>query len=75
MMYNKAINEVTDYELDNAHCLLYESLFHNANGYVGVRSLPEEGYPKGYKSIKGQYINGFYDFTKMKQATVNRKLD
>jgi alpha,alpha-trehalose phosphorylase len=68
MKDNKAIYEVTDYNLDNAHCLLYESLFHNANGYIGVRSLPEEGYPPGYRCIKGQYINGVYDFKKMKQA-------
>ena len=68
MKDNKAIYEVTNFKLDNAHCLLYESLFHNANGYIGVRSLPEEGYPPGYRYIKGQYINGVYDFKKMKQA-------
>lgn len=28
----------------------------------------EEGYPEGQKTIRGSYINGFYDFMKMPQA-------
>jgi len=68
MKDNKAIYEVTDFKLDNASCLFYEALFHNANGYIGVRSLLEEGYPETYRYKRGQYINGFYDITKMKQA-------
>lgn len=54
--------------LENTELLLGETLFHNANGYIGVRGAFEEGYPKGYTSIRGQYINGFYDITDMKQA-------
>lgn len=38
-----------------------ETLFHVANGYVGVRGNFEEGYPEGHVSIRGTYINAFYD--------------
>ena len=47
--------------------LLNETLFHNANGYFGVRGNFEEGYPKDMPTIRGQYINGFYNFSEMKQ--------
>ena len=40
---------------------LEESLFHTANGYLGVRGCPEEGAPQGVPSIRGAYINAFYD--------------
>ncbi|MCL1862385.1 MAG: family 65 glycosyl hydrolase [Defluviitaleaceae bacterium] len=39
--------------------LLEETLYHVANGYIGVRGCFEEGH-KG-ESIRGCYINGFYD--------------
>ncbi|MDD5017260.1 MAG: family 65 glycosyl hydrolase, partial [Eubacteriales bacterium] len=68
MQKKHAIYELNDLKLDNYHLLLNETLFHNANGYIGIRSVFEEGYPKGYKSVRGQYINGFYDFSKIKQA-------
>lgn len=45
-----------------------ETLFHCANGYIGIRGCLEEGSPEGEKSIRGQYINGFYDIAPMKQA-------
>ena len=68
-MHNKhAVYEISDLKLDNYHLLLNETLFHNANGYIGVRSVFEEGYPQEYKSVRGQYINGFYDNTKVRQA-------
>ncbi len=54
--------------VDNESCLLYETIFHNANGYLGVRSCLEEGYPENYDSIRGTYLNGFYDITTMNQA-------
>jgi len=38
-----------------------ESLFMLGNGYLGVRGNFEEGYPEGYATIRGTYINGFYD--------------
>ena len=46
---------------DPAQNALEESLFHTANGYLGVRACPEEGAPKGVPSIRGTYINAFYD--------------
>lgn len=36
-----------------------ETLYHNANGYLGVRNAPEEGSAPG--SIRGTYLNGFYE--------------
>lgn len=47
--------------------LLNETLFHNANGYLGVRGNFEEG-SDGRNSIRGQYLNAFYDITEMPQA-------
>ncbi len=40
---------------------LEETLFHCANGYLGVRSNFEEGQPEGIRGIRGTYINAFYD--------------
>ena len=65
---NNSIYEVNDFELDNDALKLAETIFHNTNGYLGVRSNFEEGYPSNLTSIRGTYINGFYDFTEMKQA-------
>ncbi|MDR1900498.1 MAG: family 65 glycosyl hydrolase, partial [Treponema sp.] len=64
---NNMIYEVDASCLDGASLLLYETLFHNANGYLGVRSNFEEGYPEGFDTIRGTYINGFYDFNDIKQ--------
>lgn len=47
---------------------LNETLFHNANGYLGVRACLEEGTPEGWDTMRGTYINGFYDVIPMKQA-------
>lgn len=38
-----------------------ESIFHTANGYLGIRSCPEEGAGDDVFSVRGGYINGFYD--------------
>ena len=67
-MAKNSIYEINDIKLDNDNLLLNESLFHNANGYIGVRSAFEEGYPEEFTSIRGQYINGFYDYSPAKQA-------
>ncbi|MBE0600979.1 MAG: glycoside hydrolase family 65 protein [Firmicutes bacterium] len=40
---------------------LRETLFHVANGYLGVRACPEEGTPANTRSIRGAYLNAFYD--------------
>jgi len=39
---------------------LRETLFHTANGYLGLRACFEEGVPDGVRSVRGTYINGFY---------------
>jgi alpha,alpha-trehalose phosphorylase len=58
-----------DIRIDDPLSLLAdETVFHNANGYIGIRANFEEGYPDGMDTIRGSYINGFYDFTGMKQA-------
>ena len=57
-----------EFSLHPADLLVDETVFHNANGYIGVRSNFEEGYPAGYNSIRGTYVNGFYDFSYMGQA-------
>ncbi len=49
-------------------CGLNETLFHNANGYIGVRGCMEEGVPENWDTMRGMYINGFYDTIPMKQA-------
>lgn len=38
-----------------------ETLYHNANGYLGVRAAPEEGTAEGVDSIRGTYLNAFYE--------------
>ena len=60
-----------------------ETLFHCANGYLGVRGCLEEGPENGSVSIRGTYINGFsedeeicygerlYGFPQTKQVMVN----
>ncbi len=53
---------------DPARRALEESLFHIANGYVGVRGTLEEGAPEGMDTMRGSYINGFYEIVPMKQA-------
>lgn len=55
-------------EINEANLSLQETLFHNANGYIGVRGTLEEGCPKEFDTMRGMYINGFYDIAPMKQA-------
>lgn len=65
---SKWIYQTNGFSPDEESCVLHETVFHNGNGYIGVRSNFEEGYPEGLKTIRGSYINGFYDFMKMPQA-------
>ncbi len=68
-MSNKgAVYEIKNPKLDHYHISLNEALFHNANGYIGIRYDFEEGYPDEIPYVRSQYINGFYDITPMKQA-------
>ncbi len=62
------IYELTNYPLDRYRLNLNEALFHNANGYIGIRYDFEEGYPEEYDLHPSQYINGFYDYAIVPQA-------
>jgi len=53
----------TDYNKESL--ALDETLFHVANGYLGVRGSLEEGCPNDVTTIRGCYINGFYDTVKL----------
>ncbi|MGI6678543.1 MAG: glycoside hydrolase family 65 protein [Dehalobacterium sp.] len=64
----RAIYEIEDLKLDQYHISLNETLFHNANGYIGIRYDFEEGYPEKIGYVRSQYINGFYDYTPTRQA-------
>ncbi|MCR4706242.1 MAG: family 65 glycosyl hydrolase [Lachnospiraceae bacterium] len=55
-------------DLTKEENFLSETLFHNANGYIGVRGCLEEGVLGGADTMRGTYINGFYDIIPMKQA-------
>ncbi|MCL2221783.1 MAG: family 65 glycosyl hydrolase [Oscillospiraceae bacterium] len=46
--------------LDENSLLLEETLYHVANGYLGVRGNFEEKLPLS-RSVRGFYLNGFYD--------------
>lgn len=67
-MNEKWLYKIDGLKLAGEELLVNETIFHNANGYLGVRSNFEEGYPEGYDTIRGSYINGFYDISEMKQA-------
>lgn len=48
-----------------AQLALAESLFSQANGYLGVRAYPAEyqvqAYAPGWKSVRGTYLNAFFE--------------
>lgn len=52
---------IEDNSLDAKDMLKNESIFNVANGYIGVRGNFEEKYPEGFESIRGTYINAFYE--------------
>ena len=64
----RKIVEVNKLDLTESVLCHQETLFHNANGYIGVRGTLEEGYAAGYDSMRGMYVNGIYDIASMKQA-------
>ena len=68
MSSKESIYEIRDLKPDQYQISLNEALFHNANGYIGVRYDFEEGYPEEYHFLRSQYINGFYDYTPVCQA-------
>lgn len=72
MREKTGIYEIENLKLDKYNLKLNEVLFHNANGYIGIRYDFEEGYEKGFPEeghfTPSQYINGFYEFAKVEQA-------
>lgn len=52
---------IEDNSLNTKDLLKNESIFSIANGYIGVRGNFEEGYAEGLESIRGTYINAFYE--------------
>lgn len=50
-------------KINNEQLLVDETLYFTGNGYIGIRGNFEEGYPVGMESIRGTYINGFYETT------------
>ncbi len=68
MKKNDRIYDVKGFDLSQENMGLQETIFHNANGYLGVRGNLEEGLPEGMDTMRGTYINGFYDMVPMKQA-------
>lgn len=67
-MGNPFLFETDMFTGEEQELLLNETLFHNANGYFGVRSNFEEKYPADRATVRGQYVNGFYNISDMKQA-------
>ena len=65
---NNRIYKVDGFCPDNDVIGLQETIFHNANGYIGVRGTFEEGMPDNMDTMRGTYINGVYDMVPMKQA-------
>lgn len=57
-----------NFPLTQGELAVQETLFHNANGYLGVRGTLEEGLPPSWDTMRGMYINGVYDIVPMKQA-------
>lgn len=48
-------------KLDLDRLPIEEALFHVGNGTLGVRGCFEEGTPPGVDSVRGCYLNGFYE--------------
>lgn len=63
---NRVIRRDENY--DNKTLRLNETLFSNANGYIGVRGTLEEGVPADFSTMRGMYLAGVYETIPMKQA-------
>ncbi|MCR5672076.1 MAG: family 65 glycosyl hydrolase [Butyrivibrio sp.] len=55
-------------KFDNDSLRLNETLFCNANGYIGIRGTLEEGVPVNFSTMRGMYLGGVYEIIPMKQA-------
>ena len=67
-MYNSNRVIRRDERYDNKILRLNETLFSNANGYIGVRGTLEEGVPADFSTMRGMYLAGVYETIPMKQA-------
>lgn len=52
---------ISDNSLNDKDLLKSESIFNVANGYIGIRGNFEEGYAENMPTIRGTYINAFYE--------------
>ena len=52
---------ISDNSLNVEDLLKNESIFNVSNGYIGIRGNFEEKYPENYPTIRGTYINAFYE--------------
>ncbi|MBZ9688597.1 family 65 glycosyl hydrolase [Clostridium estertheticum] len=52
---------ISDNSLNKEDLLKNESIFNVSNGYIGIRGNFEEKYPDNYQTIRGSYINAFYE--------------
>ncbi len=59
---------IRDEQFDKDILRLNETLFCNANGYIGVRGTLEEGVPAPFNTMRGMYLGGVYEIIPMKQA-------
>lgn len=53
--------EVVEEGLQEENNLYFESNFTLGNGYMGVRGLLEEGFPREMETYPGTYLSGVYD--------------
>ena len=68
MKGKKLLYKLVNPGLDEYSVHLNEAVFHNANGYIGIRYDFEENYPQKINVTRSQYINGVYDYADMPQA-------
>ncbi len=59
---------IREEKFDKEILRLNETLFCNANGYIGVRGTLEEGVPTNFNTMRGMYLGGVYEIIPMKQA-------
>ena len=62
------IYQVTGIGLNEKSLQLQETIFHNANGYIGYAAPWKKAFRQISTPCGGMYINGFYDIAPMKQA-------
>ena len=67
-MHNSNRIIIRSEKLDKDTLRLNETLFCNANGYIGVRGTLEEGVPASFNTMRGMYLGGVYEIIPMKQA-------